>query len=140
MAKQTRKDGGTAALPLGGVLERDLVADVLLRLGQRSDTRLWRANVVSAMARNSDGSTRRVAAGTKGQGDLIGLVQIGECGIHLEVEVKRPGQKLRTEQEARKKIIEDFGGIFLRVTSADDAAAKLDAEIANMRGFLGWDS
>jgi hypothetical protein len=147
MAKQTRKRSSSKKISRSSPLnfdehqeqETDIQSAIMLRLGRRSDVRLWRSNVVNAIFQNKDGSTRSVKAGTKGQGDLSGLVDVGgEIGVHLEVEVKRPGEDQRPDQRMRQDIITRFGGIYIVAHSADEAERELLSSIEHKRRFLIW--
>lgn len=90
-------------------LEHVLQRLVEARLNLVPGVRVWRANT-GAVA----GEDRFVRFGTKGQGDLIGLVLLPSgVGQHLEVECKRPGKKQTTEQHLRQLEVERYGGLYI---------------------------
>lgn len=82
--------------------------------------RAWVYRQNSGVAKMGD---RWVRFGIKGCGDLTGLTREGK---RLEVEVKRPGCKQTKPQMEFQGTIEEFGGIYLVVSSVDDILERLD--------------
>lgn len=69
----------------------------------------------------TDGRAFRYGLGT-GSPDLVGMLRGGRA---FAVEVKRPGQKLRAEQQAWFKSFYTWGGLGGVATSVDEALAIL---------------
>ena len=135
------------ALPL----EREILNDCIAYLNKRKDVWAWRRNIglIKFAGRNKPSFAR---IGMKGMSDIEGIVIIKNCGpmycrtcsdtmpeqieskvfhngIHLEVEVKRPGKNPSVEQGAWLAAIAAHGGIALVVHSKEELAEKLDAAI-----------
>jgi hypothetical protein len=100
--------------------ERDVLAAVLklLRLHPRV---AWahRMNVFAMKV-----ADRYVKAGFRGMADITGQLKDGR---RLEVEVKRPGERMTPEQEVFLTVVRSHGGVALCVHSIDELATELVA-------------
>lgn len=95
-------------------------AEILERLGGRSDIRLWDAATGYAL---SFGDEQRVLHfGVNGQADLTGILPNGR---RLEVEVKTPRDKLRPDQLNFREMILSRGGLYIVARTADEAEQEL---------------
>jgi hypothetical protein len=63
----------------------------------------------------------------KGVADILGILTDDNTGhgIFLAIEVKRPGQKLRPDQERFLKRVNDAGGIGFMASSVQDVIDRL---------------
>lgn len=102
------------------VQHSQLVNDVLLRIGSRTDVRLWKNH--TGQARSADGR-RRLTFGIKGGSDLIGL--IAPSGRLLAIECKTGKAKQSKEQKAFQAMVEKFGGVYVLARSVEDAVRGL---------------
>jgi hypothetical protein len=114
-------------------LERDIQAEIRLRLGAEEDLVLWRNAQVYAEIVDQSG-TRPVRGGLgTGSSDLVGVLS---ARVHLEtkpvtfgrffvLEVKKPGKKPTDEQRRFLALVRRMGGFAGVVTSADEAHAAL---------------
>lgn len=102
-------------------LETQIQAGVLDWLNTVPNCKAWRQNTGAREWIDSDGKKRLVKFGQVGQADVTGLV----CGVRLEVEVKRPGEKPSDEQYAWLWFIESHGGIAFWCDSLDVCQRRL---------------
>jgi hypothetical protein len=119
--------------------ETDIVKSIIKTLNQLPGTLVWRANT-GAMPLTYKGKQRFVRFGQPGQADISG---IGQCGIRIEIEVKRPGKR-STQTDAQKtyqELITKHGGVYLLVTSADEAIGGLcDAVTVRINNYASGNS
>lgn len=101
--------------------EAEILQAAILRLGQRSDVRLWRQN--TGTARSMDGK-RVIKFGVAGGGDASGIV--APFGTRLEVEAKTKTGRPEASQLAFEAMIKAFGGIYIRGNDVDQIEAELD--------------
>lgn len=105
--------------------EKKTQTEILLKIGGRKDTRLFRNSVGIGMLRN--GSYVRFGL-AKGSGDLIGwhsLIVTEEMvgkrlAIFLSIEVKAPKGLTSKEQKIWEQIVNESGGIALIARSPED--------------------
>jgi hypothetical protein len=101
--------------------EADIQRAIRLALGRCPDVGLWRNNVGSFR----DQQGRYVTFGLcPGSSDLVGILR--PSGRWLALEVKRPGQKPRPEQEGFLQFIRSMGGFACVVTSPEEALAAVE--------------
>ena len=87
-------------------LEKEVQTDVLKWLNECGFIWAWRRNVGAMPMPQRGGSPRWVSFGQKGMSDVEGVIILTLPGddyplaVHLEVEVKRPGQKPTPHQMA----------------------------------------
>ena len=101
-------------------------------------TRVRRMNSGAMVARKGD-RVQRFRGAAKGTGDLVGYV--APDGLHLEIEVKGQGGKLRPAQRARGAALALAGAVYVTVwpvgcclaEAVDNALAAIDAAIADRR-------
>ncbi len=98
-----------------------VVREILARCGARRDCRIWSNNSGMARALTHDGM---IHFGLKGSADIIG---IHEGGTFLAFEVKTGEARQSKAQLAFEKMMRDFGGIYMVVSSADEAEKWLDS-------------
>jgi hypothetical protein len=112
--------------------ESQIQALVLRELGGRDDIRLFR-NQVGFGYVGEPPNQRHVTMGLHpGSADLIGWKAVTvtpemvgqQVAVFLSVEVKRPGQKLRPNQEIWKNVVTQHGGIAIVTTGLDDLDIK----------------
>jgi hypothetical protein len=90
----------------------------------------WRQNVGTFMA-TSNGKTRRIKAGQKGQSDILGILPGGRF---LAIECKRPGAKRPTDNQiAFMRRVNSNGGFAFWATSAFTVEHVIRAVLANPR-------
>lgn len=102
-------------------------------------TRVRRVNSGTAIVRGRDGSERAFRGAPKGTGDLVGYV--APDGLHLEVEAKATGGRLRPDQRRRAAALERAGAVYVAVWPASEdldeavrlAVATVDDAIAGRR-------
>lgn len=104
----------------------EVTQPTILRLGQRRDVRLWRQN--TGVARAMDDPRRVIRFGIVGGGDASGIV--APFGTRLEVETKSATGKAEKSQLAFGKMIQTFGGIYIRGNDPAEIEAQLDAQLA----------
>lgn len=105
--------------------EKKTQTEILLKIGGRKDTRLFRNSVGVGMLRN--GSYVRFGL-AKGSGDLIGwhsLIVTEEMvgkriALFLSIEVKAPRGLTSKEQKIWEQIVNESGGIALVARSPED--------------------
>jgi len=105
--------------------EKKTQTEILLKIGGRKDTRLFRNSVGVGMLRN--GSYVRFGL-AKGSGDLIGwhsLIVTEEMvgkriALFLSIEVKAPKGLTSKEQKIWEQIVNESGGIALVARSPED--------------------
>lgn len=105
---------GQARPPKGE--EHRIQNEVLAALGQRTDVRVWRANV--GVARPLNDPSAVVRFGVPGQADISGILAGGR---RLEVEIKAPGGVQSAQQRAFQTMITTFGGLYVVARSAAEA-------------------
>lgn len=111
--------------PRARPLETPIVRTILEALRWDYRVLVWRQNTGVARYKTEDGSERVVRYGVPGAADITGLVR--GTGRRLEIEVKRDGKsKPSAEQIHYAKLITAASGIYLLVTSLDDARRQLD--------------
>ena len=105
--------------------EKKTQTEILLKIGGRKDTRLFRNSVGIGMLRNGSYIKFGLA---KGSGDLIGwhsLIVTEEMvgkrlAIFLSIEVKAPKGLTSKEQKIWEQIVNESGGIALIARSPED--------------------
>ncbi len=80
----------------------------------------WRANTGGMKVDN-----RFIKFGIAGQADITGILASGQ---RIEIEVKRPGQKLSALQAVFGQCITRMGGVYIVASSTDDVAQVLGLE------------
>lgn len=105
--------------------EGHVLDSIRLGLGLQSDLVLWRNAVVHA--EYWDPKTAKVVhvhgGLPDGSSDLVG---VGPAGRFFALEVKKPGEKPRPEQEAWLGVVRRFGGFGSWATSPEEAMAALE--------------
>lgn len=133
--------------------EAEILRDIMLSVGSRPDCRIWRSNTGTAKSR--DGS-RFVRFGMKGTSDLLGLMRVERTaaldalvrlakatsdvedieilrralqptGRLLAIEVKTERGRLTSEQLVFRRVVEDFGGLYVLARSQADADTAVEA-------------
>lgn len=105
-----------------------IVYEILKAWGAHPRLRVWRANVGVGWfangqpARKGDPGAYPVRFGVKGQWDISGIL---DDGRRLEIECKRPGKKLRHEQETWGRMIRRFGGVTIPEATLEDVDREL---------------
>jgi hypothetical protein len=143
--------------------EAEILKEILLALGQRSDMRVWRNNTGmlwsgakvrkverAGMAKVEKGdilikSGYPVRFGLPGSADILGV--IAPSGKIIAIEVKTETGKQSAQQKAFAKMIRRMGGVYILARSADEAVKKLEpcsewcVKYPNCEGclYLGWD-
>jgi hypothetical protein len=84
--------------------------------------RLWRRNL-GALKAEHNGKKYFVRFGVTGMADLEG---IGPGGLHIEIEVKRPGKKPTDEQKAWLQQCRDQGAIAFWADNLDSAVDQMN--------------
>jgi hypothetical protein len=79
-------------------------------------TRAWRQNSGALLVRKNN-ATMRVLLAPEGSGDLVVLER---GGLHIEVETKAKGGKLRPAQERRAAFLRSWGALHVAVWPASD--------------------
>lgn len=82
----------------------------------------WRTNTGAARLPRPGGGSRFVRFGPRGHPDIAGVLPGGRA---LYIEVKRPGQRLRTEQIDFLARLERAGAVAFRAESMKDVALAL---------------
>ena len=102
-------------------LEKDILKAVMDYLGTQGFSMFRRNTGVMQMGK------RFVRFSQPGQADLWGLDR--RTGRHIEVEVKRPGQKPTAVQAAWLEAMRRAGAIAFWCDSIDDCRAKLGVQV-----------
>ena len=120
--------------------ERDILADILLAVGSRSDARAWRqqAGVFVPMSGSVDcprcghhGSLKGfqprpvTRVGVDGMGD-VGMI-LGPHGRACWIEAKSESGRQRESQANFQRMVESQGGVYILARSAEDAIGQLRA-------------
>lgn len=121
--------------------ERQIVIEIRKAMGKRGIVLL---NNPIGMARYPDryGNMQQVFYGVGGKGgsDLIGWMALeilgARLGVIIAMEVKRPGQNPRPEQEKFLNAVRLAGGIAGVVRSVRDAEVLIDEHVCRYRGLL----
>lgn len=100
--------------------EAQIVDEIWMTLGRRTDVRLWRQQVATATPIYS---TRVVKFGVRGMADLSGI--LSPSGKRLELEVKNEIGQQSEHQRAWQAMIESMGGVYILARSAEDALEQL---------------
>jgi hypothetical protein len=109
--------------------EAEILSKTILRLGRRTDLRLWRQN--TGKARAMDDPRRIISFGITGGGDISGI--IAPWGTRLEIETKAAKGKQRQSQLAFEGMIRSMGGIYILGHSPDEIEEELDWQLAFRR-------
>ncbi|MCK8785229.1 VRR-NUC domain-containing protein [Roseomonas sp. NAR14] len=112
--------------------EAQIQAAIMLAVGGREDTRVFRNN--AGVAHYPDGSVVRYGVGNPGGSDLIGIqavtitpAMVGQViGRFVALEVKANGRATQ-EQRAFIAMVLRFGGVAGVVRSPEEAVAVLEA-------------
>jgi hypothetical protein len=102
---------------LPSVLERDIMADIMIAITALPESHFERTN--TGAARTSTGAVIRF--NRPGHGDITGCLR----GCYVEIETKTKTGALRKEQKHRKWLIERAGGRYIVARSVADALAGL---------------
>lgn len=112
--------------------EKNLQSQILLKVGSRSDTRLFRNN--QGVATYPDGSQVRYGICNPGGSDLIGYHSriitpdmVGtKVAIFTAIEVKSQDGRIKPEQQKFIDTINDAGGIATVARSVEQAESALN--------------
>lgn len=110
----------SATVKSGAPSEGRIQDDIRAALGRDPDVFFFRNNQSTAMM--PDGSYVRLGVGGVGAADLIGAFR----GRFVGIEIKRPGEKLRPEQERWREALLRRGCEHAVLTSVDEALAWLE--------------
>jgi len=99
--------------------EQAIQQQILARLGALPGLTMWRNNSGALV----DQRGQLVRYGQPGSADLLGVA--GPAGRLVALEVKRPGGRQTDLQRAWQGMVERHGGIYLVVTSVDEAVQGL---------------
>lgn len=120
--------------------ERQIVIEIRKAMGKRGIVLL---NNPIGMAHYADrhGSQRVFyGVGGKGGSDLIGWMPLeifgARFGVFIAMEVKRPGENLKPEQERFLNAVRLAGGIAGVVRSVRDAEVLIDEHVCRYRNLL----
>lgn len=107
---------------------RQIISALLIELPRRwpDRIRVWRANVLAAVT-----AGRVVRAGVPGQADVSGILRLSWFGVRLEIEVKAPGDRFRSQQEAFASMIRRFGGVYLVCRDVEETVSEVADVIAS---------
>ena len=108
-------------IKLGTPRESDIQRAIMDYLAVRG-FRVFRRNVMGIVPMKKGGAIR---VGTKGMSDLYGWYRMN--GIHIEVEVKRPGKKLTLDQAAWLESAAGNGAVAFKADSVEDCERQLKA-------------
>lgn len=108
------------------MLEREILARVLLYAGSRAYARAWRQNTGGASYTSAGGGRRFIRFGVPGGGDISGILA---CGKRLELEVKTDTGRIREDQKNFGAMIQRMGGLYGVVRSEADAKELLDKHL-----------
>ncbi len=103
--------------------EAEILRAIRVRLGKRTDVKLWRIN--SGAFRDANRRLVRTVS-VNGMPDLIG---VGPRGVFIGIEAKRPGGRQSEDQRRFQRALEAVGGIYILARCADEAEALLDAAL-----------
>lgn len=105
--------------------EKRIQNDIRLGLQQAfPELVLWRNNVGKADYVGPSGNSRSVLYGLgPGSADLVGVM--GPRGRFVAIEVKRPGNKARPNQEVWLELVRSNGGVAFVADSAASAIRQL---------------
>jgi hypothetical protein len=106
----------------------ELTNRLLLEIPKRFPARVWRANVLAAMAHG-----RFVRAGQPGQGDISGIIMIAGVGVRLEIEIKTGSDKQKKKQKCFGEMIIKHGGIYLVARDFDQTMLDVECEVGALR-------
>lgn len=124
------------AAQAGPATERRIQHEIRLALGAIDWCVIWRNNVGTGERFNErDAQVRTHHYGLpRGSSDLVGIVTTSAgIGRLFCVEVKRPGEKPREDQQAWKQLVNRFGGYACVATSATEAVEHANAARAGAR-------
>lgn len=110
-----------------GSKHQALVKLILLRLGSRSDMRLWEAPV--GIARSMDGK-RTFRYGLTGCADIIGYSGPPLIQRFIGIEAKVGDDRQRDSQSAFQRTLEHFGHVYVIAYSVEEAEELLLARLA----------
>ena len=99
--------------------EQLIQQQILARLGALPGLTLWRNNSGALV----DQRGQLVRYGQPGSADVLGVAS--PSGRLVALEVKRPGGRQTDLQRAWQAMVERHGGLYLLVTSVDQAVADL---------------
>ena len=99
--------------------EQELVQQILLEFGARSDLRLWRANTGAAVRRGGG----LVRFGVPGQADISGIMR--PSGRRIEIECKTTRGTQSKDQRAWQRMIEWAGGLYILARRIEDVRLAL---------------
>ena len=99
--------------------EQLIQQQILARLGALPGLTLWRNNSGALV----DQRGQLVRYGQPGSADVLGVAS--PSGRLVALEVKRPGGRQTDLQRAWQGMVERHGGLYLLVTSVDQAVAEL---------------
>jgi len=100
---------------------------ILLELQKVDGVKVWRQNAGALRDRNG----RLVRYGIPGWADISGIA--APEGWRIELEVKRPGERLSDRQCKWRRMIEAVGGIYLVAHSPEEAFRLLTLELCKRR-------
>ena len=104
---------------MGSIKEHEkLVSRILTTIGSLRGIRVWE-NKTGAAYRNG----RQIRYGLIGSADILG---IAKGGTFVAIECKTGQAQLSPEQRAFKKMIENYGGIYIVARSIKDVIDKLE--------------
>lgn len=109
-----------------------ITAALLIEIPARFPGRVWvyRNNRIEAKATGRGGRVRHVSAGINGQGDLSGIVSVGEPGqrkgLRLEIEVKAGKDRMSPSQMAFSNLVTTMGGAYLVARDVDACLGELE--------------
>lgn len=108
--------------------EKRLQNAILMSVGRRSDTRLWRHNVGRARPLSNPDTVMQY--GRPGQSDLMG---IGPGGTFIAIECKAGG-RLTPEQASWSRMVRAMGGLFILAKVGHVEEAGLEQAIEEAVG------
>lgn len=98
--------------------EKQIQNEIMRWLATLHDVgRFFEADVGLAKYEDARGRRRAVQFGTKGQGDIWGIVN---GGLHVEIEVKKEDGRQSKAQKNFERMIVRFGGLYILARSVDD--------------------
>ena len=104
--------------------EAQILAEVLIALGQRTDCRVWRQHAGRFRALRDHNVVVRVAP--DGIPDVCGILIDGRW---LALEVKSKAGRQRKTQKAFQRMIEKHGGVYAVVRSAREAVSVVESNL-----------
>jgi hypothetical protein len=93
-----------------------------LAIGSRSDCRLWRVNVGTAITDRG----QWMSFGLPGMADLAGILRCGEIGVALFIEVKSGKGRLSPQQKRFRDMAVAFGACYVEARSVEDAITGIE--------------